>query len=58
VFCLRVGRFVLHPDVSPFLQWYVGSHIVAFLVSPALALVVYGVASQFRPVLPLAGNQP
>jgi hypothetical protein len=57
-FCLRVGRFVLHPDVSPFLQWYVGSHIVAFLVSPALALVVYGVASQFRPVLPLAGNQP
>ncbi|MGD0463275.1 MAG: glycosyltransferase family 2 protein [Tepidisphaeraceae bacterium] len=56
-FCLTVGRFVLHPHVSPFLQWYVGSHIVAFLVSPALALVVYGVARQIRPRLPLAGNQ-
>jgi len=56
-FCLTVGRSVLHPNVSPFLQWYVGSHIVAFLVSPVLALVVYGVARQFRPMLPLAGNQ-
>jgi hypothetical protein len=56
-FCLTVGRTVLHPNVSPFLQWYVGSRIVGFLVSPVLALVVYGVASQFRPLLPLAGNR-
>ncbi len=34
-FCMTVGQSVLHPNVSPFLQWFVGSHIVAFLVSPA-----------------------
>jgi glycosyltransferase involved in cell wall biosynthesis len=57
-FCYRVGRLVLHPDVSPHLVWYVGSHIVAFVAAPALALLVYGVARRFRPgPLPLAGNQ-
>jgi hypothetical protein len=55
-FCLTVGRSVLHPNVSPFLQWYVGSHIVAFIASPLLALVVYRVARQFRSLLPIAGN--
>jgi Glycosyl transferase family 2 len=55
-FCMTVGQSVLHPNVSPFLQWYVGSHIVAFLVSPALALLVYAIARQFRS-MPLAGNQ-
>jgi glycosyltransferase involved in cell wall biosynthesis len=56
-FCLSVGRSVLHPDASPFLRWYVGSHIVAFIVSPVLALLVYGAARQFRSLLPIAGNQ-
>jgi Glycosyl transferase family 2 len=57
-FCIRVGRSVLQPDVSPFLIWYVGSHIVAFLASPVLALVVYNIASRFRAASPrLAGSQ-
>ncbi|HEY1922889.1 MAG TPA: glycosyltransferase family 2 protein [Tepidisphaeraceae bacterium] len=55
--CMNIGRSVLHSNVSPFLQWYVGSHIVAFIVSPVLALLVYGIARQFRSMLPMAGNQ-
>ncbi|HEX4055317.1 MAG TPA: glycosyltransferase family 2 protein [Tepidisphaeraceae bacterium] len=57
-FCIGVGRSVLRPDVSPFLVWYVGSHIVAFLAAPALALLVYNVARRFRAEpSSLAGNQ-
>ncbi len=57
-FCIRVGQNVLQPDVSPFWVWYVGSHIVAFLASPLLALLVYNVARRLRSdPLSLAGNQ-
>lgn len=57
-FCIRIGRSVLQSDVSPFWVWYVGSHIVAFLASPVLALLVYNVARRLRPErLSFAGNQ-
>ena len=35
---------ILQPDARPHLAWFVGSHIVAFIVAPAVALLVYAAA--------------
>jgi glycosyltransferase involved in cell wall biosynthesis len=56
-FCIRVGRHVLRADVSSFLVWFVGSHIVGFLSALALASFVYAAARRFRTEpLGVAGN--
>ena len=41
---LRLADHVLHLSAGPRLRWFVGSHIVAFTIAPALMVLVYLVA--------------
>jgi glycosyl transferase family 2 len=41
---LRIADRVVGPAAGPHWRWFVGSHIVAFAVAPALTLLVYFVA--------------
>jgi glycosyltransferase involved in cell wall biosynthesis len=43
-FCLKIG----HIFAGPSWAWFVGTHIVAFIISPILAVLVYAVARRFR----------
>jgi hypothetical protein len=57
-FCTWVGRGVLGSDASPRLVWFVGSHIVAFIASPLLGLLIYALAQRFRTVVyKMPGNR-
>jgi len=40
-FSMRMADHVLRLSAGPHLRWFVGSHIVAFTVAPALTLLVY-----------------
>jgi hypothetical protein len=38
---LRLADHVVQPSATPHLRWFVGSHIVAFIIAPALTVLVY-----------------
>jgi glycosyltransferase involved in cell wall biosynthesis len=46
--CYAIGQRLFHGGTPGRLAWFVGSHIVAFLVSPVLALLVYAVACRVQ----------
>jgi hypothetical protein len=48
--CMALGRRVVPGDDHRMLAWIVGTHIMAFLLAPLLALVAYVVAGRERPV--------
>jgi hypothetical protein len=45
--CMTVGRFVV-PGEHPALAWIVGTHIIAFIIAPPLALLTYMLAARLR----------
>jgi glycosyltransferase involved in cell wall biosynthesis len=47
-FCAGVGQSVVHVGATPGWTRFVGAHIVAFVASPAAALLVYAVARRFQ----------
>ena len=51
-FCVRVGQAVASPGWARF----VGAHIVAFVVSPVAAVLVYAIARRFQPIAPATGG--
>jgi glycosyltransferase involved in cell wall biosynthesis len=40
-FCLRIGRAIVQTEARPHLAWFIGSHIMALIATPAVALLVY-----------------
>jgi hypothetical protein len=46
--CMRVGQVVVKSRVRPHMTWFIGSHLVAFVSVPALALLVYAASRSFR----------
>ncbi|MGD0388023.1 MAG: glycosyltransferase family 2 protein [Tepidisphaeraceae bacterium] len=48
IFCARVGQSIVHVGASPGWTRFVGAHVVAFVASPAAALLVYAVARRFQ----------